>query len=284
VSESGAMRLRDGRDLGYLEWGAPDGAALLAFHGTPGTRRQLAFEDAEATSRSLRCVCLDRPGYGLSSFHDGRTYTSWARDVEEFADRRGIGEFLVLGLSGGGPHALACAAVLGERVRATAAVSSVPPGWVSPLPRLDVRRLVDGARRRGGAEVRIRLARRSPSRAVDRLIRRLTPVDAAIVARPEVRRRLEVDAAEGSSTVARSVVQDRALWEADWGFDLDGMGAAVQLWCGTEDRYVPIGAAQLLRTAMPSATFRELAGAGHFFIFERFWQVVDELRTGVQWP
>jgi pimeloyl-ACP methyl ester carboxylesterase len=268
------MPLADGRRLGWTEFGEGDGPSVLLVHGTPGTRHQLVVDEPGSPQPS-RCFSMDRPGYGLSSFHPARTFTSWAHDVKAFADHVGIERFCVLGFSGGGPNALACAAVLGDRVIGTALVSSVPPkpaGARRPGPVLAVRR-------RLGAELQIRLQRRAPNRALDDFVRGLPPPDAALLGRPEVRRRFYEDLATPSSTAAKAVAQDRALSSRDWGLDLSRITGTVHIWHGTEDRSVPFAAAGVLQAVLPDAAFHEMAGHGHFFVFDRFTEIVGALVT-----
>jgi pimeloyl-ACP methyl ester carboxylesterase len=277
VSDTRTITLADGRELAWIEWGAPDGAVLLFIHGTPGTRHQLRFDEVEARARSLRCINLDRPGFGASTFHRGRTYTSWAHDVESFMDLQGVDQFTVLGLSAGAPHALACAAVLDDRVRATVVVSGVPPNWMRSRNEheTDLQRKFRSAHRGMRTRVRTRLIGRSPRRAVEFLVQTVPPSDAAVVARLDVRRRLELDAASQPRAVARAILQDRELWEGPWELDLGSICTPVHIWHGTEDRSVPVGATHLLRDELQASSYHELEGAGHFFVFERIWEIVD---------
>jgi pimeloyl-ACP methyl ester carboxylesterase len=277
VPDARTITLEDGRRLAWLEWGDPDGEALLFIHGTPGTRHQLVFDEADARARSLRCINLDRPGFGSSTFHDHRTYTTWARDVEAFMDRGGIDRFTVLGLSAGAPHALACAALLHDRVRTTVVVSGVPPNWMASRSEHDtqMRRALRSADRNARTKIRSWAIARSPGRAVDYLVRGLPPSDAAVIARADVRRRLELDASTQPRTVARAIVQDRSLWEGPWGLDLGSIATPVHIWHGTEDRSVPVGVIRLLRDELRASSYHELEGAGHFFVFERIWEIVD---------
>jgi pimeloyl-ACP methyl ester carboxylesterase len=123
------IKTPDGRVLAVAEWGDPDGLPLFALHGTPGGRISYWLDPGIYARYGLRRLTVDRPGYGASTRQKGRTVGDFVRDAEVIAAALGVQEFAVTGGSGGGPHALACAALLGDRVvRCLADVSIAPYG------------------------------------------------------------------------------------------------------------------------------------------------------------
>ncbi len=120
----GTMRLSDGRTLGYAEYGQASGDALLYF-GTSRLEARLLTDAAERAG--IRLIGLDRPGMGLSDFQPGRRLLDWPRDTVDLADRLQIDRFAVVGVSAGGPHALACAHAIPDRLTACGIVSGVGP-------------------------------------------------------------------------------------------------------------------------------------------------------------
>ena len=120
-------RLPDGRRIGYAEYGSVDGLPAIALHGTPGSRFMFALTDEGARARGLRIIAPERPGYGLSDVHHFDTLAETAEDVEAIADALGIGRFALIGVSGGGPHAVAAAARLKDRVLRMALIGPVGP-------------------------------------------------------------------------------------------------------------------------------------------------------------
>lgn len=126
-TDSRTLRLRDGRLLGYAEYGDPGGPALFYFHGFPGSRLEARLGDAVAARNGVRLIALDRPGFGLSHFKPGRTISEWPDDVVELADALGIDRFAVMGVSGGGPYVAACALKIPHRLIGAAMVSSTAP-------------------------------------------------------------------------------------------------------------------------------------------------------------
>src|SRR5262245_41182118 len=111
------MTLGDGRILAFAEWGDRSGRPVLLFHGMPGSR--LLCPDLGATETAgVRLITLDRPGYGRSGPHQGRTLLDSANDVRELADHLSLAHVSIIGWSSGGPHALACARGIPDRVTA----------------------------------------------------------------------------------------------------------------------------------------------------------------------
>ena len=118
---------KDGRRLEWSEFGASDGRPVIAFHGTPSSRLDFAPTDGVARRLGVRVIAPDRPGHGGSSPVRGRTLAGGAADIVELADHLGLDRFAVLGFSGGGPHAFACASQLGDRVSAVVGASAAGP-------------------------------------------------------------------------------------------------------------------------------------------------------------
>jgi pimeloyl-ACP methyl ester carboxylesterase len=112
------IRLGDGRTLGIVECGDPGGIPVLYFHGFPGSRLEVHLADRSAARLNVRLIGIDRPGYGISDFKPGRILIDWPDDVTELADQFGLGRFGVMGISGGGPYAAACAHNIPNRLTA----------------------------------------------------------------------------------------------------------------------------------------------------------------------
>lgn len=292
MRDSSVTVLPDGRDLGWLELGDPAGMPVFAFHGTPGSRLQLAIEDSPIRVAGLRLVCPDRPGYGLSTFQLGRRLVDWPADVAHLADHLGIDRFGVMGISGGGPHSAVCAALLGGRVTSAAIVSGVGP-LADPRATEGMMRsnriITALSRRRSWVlhvafNLQVAALRRWPSRAFDLLVKQLPPADVAILSRPEVRALLELDAVRSSRTAGAAAVQDFELFAADWGFDLGEIKIPVHIWQGDADRNVPPRHARLLHDAIPGSVLHEFAGEGHFMAFDHFEDIGAALKSAVTAP
>lgn len=124
--------LPDGRTLAYAEFGQADGYPVLYFHGAPSSRLEPLLIGDEAFVRlGLRVIAPDRPGIGGSDFQRGRGFSHWPSDVVSLADALGLGQFALLGNSGGGPYVAVCAARIPNRIRAAVIVSG---GWRMDWP------------------------------------------------------------------------------------------------------------------------------------------------------
>ena len=124
----GNIAVGENRQIGFAEFGAPQGRAVFWLHGTPGARRQIPTEARVfAEHENIRLIGIDRPGIGSSTPHQYETVATFADDMRTIADTLGIDKMAVVGLSGGGPYTLACAAAMPERVVVAGVVGGVAP-------------------------------------------------------------------------------------------------------------------------------------------------------------
>ena len=122
-----SMTLKDGRQLGFAEYGSPDGKPIFFFHGLPGCRLDASHFHKVALSNHYRLIGIDRPGMGLSTINENRSILSWADDVEEFANHLALQKFAIMGHSGGAPFVAACAYRIPERLDGVAIVAGMGP-------------------------------------------------------------------------------------------------------------------------------------------------------------
>jgi pimeloyl-ACP methyl ester carboxylesterase len=259
----------------------------MAFHGTPGSRLQMATFDLPMQAAGIRFVCPDRPGYGLSTFQPGRRLVDWPRDVAHLADHMEIDRFALIGVSGGGPHAAACAAVLGSRITSLAVVSGVgrlgDPAAIEGMTRAN-RLFTELLRHRSFAsraviDIGVDALCHWPERVLDFWMRYLPPSDVAVLSRPQVRSMAELDAVRSPRTVGRSAAQDFELFASDWGFDLASIEVPVDIWQGEADRNVPPQHARLLHAAIPGSVLHEIVGEGHFMMIDHIAEISAALEA-----
>jgi pimeloyl-ACP methyl ester carboxylesterase len=287
-TREGTLALPDGRRIGWLEEGAANGRPVFAFHGLPGSRRQRHPDPAVAEAAGARVIHIERPGFGWSSPAPGRRLADWPRDVAACADALGLGRFAIAGISGGGPYAVACLHVLGERLTRVAVVSGVGPPGSMPRGMMPLARLGFALAPRWPALVRAvvrplaRLAVRAPDRYLARIARHMDASDRPILARPAVRAMFAEDYPAAFAQGIRPTVEDLALLASPWGFAIGGFTPGtppcpVAFWHGDADRMVPASASDALAAAIPGAELHRLPGEGHFAVFDRWADVLGWL-------
>jgi pimeloyl-ACP methyl ester carboxylesterase len=256
------LTVSSGRVVRYCCYGSQAGLPVVSLAGTPGTRWERPGVVSAMGQQGLRVVVPDRPGYGGSDRQPGRTVADVAADVATVARAQGWAQFAVTGFSGGGPHALACAALLPGRVTCCAAVATpVPPG----TPGADI--FADTAT--GEAED-FRLALRGEEALrpylQDRAGNALAQLEAG---GPALAPGEPADADQGRVSRLRAAYLGLDGWIDDvialahpWGFDLDGIDVPVSIWSGATDTRVPRGHADWLLAQLPAAQGYEHPG-GH---------------------
>jgi pimeloyl-ACP methyl ester carboxylesterase len=289
-AEDGVLVLTGGRRLGYADYGQPGGEPVFYFHGHPGSRLEARFAHEAAAAAGFRVIALDRPGCGLSDFQPGRAIADWPSDVTEAADVLGIDRFSVAGASGGGPYALACAWKLPGRVVRAAVISGVAPFQVAgntagmhwqnrvffPL----------AARWPAVARAVMRSMRRSvigrPERTIEALARAMSPADAEIVRRAEVRPVLIADIIEAFRQGADGAAHDMVLLGRPWGFSLREIEQEVYLWQGEADTLVPPAMGRYQAEQIPRCHATMIPGAGHLLIIDRMPDLMNAFRQATQ--
>ncbi|ADP70914.1 alpha/beta hydrolase fold protein [Rhodomicrobium vannielii ATCC 17100] len=289
AGEPRTLALSGGRKLAWSEYGDDAGLPVFVFHGTPGSRLMYRLADAPARRLGLRLISPDRPGFGASDFQPGRKLVDWPGDVAALADRLGIGRFAVAGVSGGGPYAAACAALLPDRVMAAALVSPVgpmcPPEGPANLPRGEAiffRSMPHYTLAMTGVFSLSRaLFKAAPDAMFRGLMRRAGPADAPILSRPEVKANVLAGVIEGIRPGIRGVVQEFRIFSERWDIPFEAIEAPFLLWQGLADRNVPVSAALHLGELVPQCRPVRVVGAGHYWIFDHMEEVLGALKDSI---
>lgn len=279
--------LPDGRPLAYQVLGDPAGRPVLALHGTPGSWRQLACLDSAARDRRIAMIAPDRAGYGGSGHDPARTIASGARDLGELVTHLGVDGCAVVGLSGGGPTALAAGVVLAGRVSAVATVGGVAPLVPrDPSVSLPPGRLMTRAAGRSEAVARalfapaVRLGRVHPERALGRLARLMAEPDARLLREDAgVRDALLDDLRHPSPSTARAVARDMWLFARPWDVNVASLAVPTHVWHGRADRNVPVAHARLIAARCPAAVLHIVDGGGHL-LMSHIGEIVSSVTGG----
>lgn len=278
----GAVRLPDGRSLGWAEWGPPDGVPVLLCPGA-ATSRWLGFgaDAADAVDAvdalGVRLVSVDRPGLGVSTPAPGRTFFDFADDIRRLAVLRGLGRPPVVGNSQGAPFALACAerGVAGALALVSAADEVAAPEFAGALA-ADLRGLVEkSVRDPAGAEAFF--ANFDADAMWDMVMGGSPECDLAVYQDPgfatAYRRALDEGFAQGAAGYAR----DTVLAMGRWPFALAQLSVPVDIWYGEEDTVHSPDNGAFLSTRIPGAHRRVVPGIGGALLWTRSEQILGVL-------
>jgi pimeloyl-ACP methyl ester carboxylesterase len=274
------LRVEDGRTLRVYDGGGPEAAyaiTLVWLHGSPQTGAPLEPLLSAAAGRGIRLLSYGRPSYGGSSPHPGRKVASAAADVAQLADVFGVSRFAVIGYSGGGPHALACGALLAGRVTGVVSMAGLAPftgdfDWFAGM-------VSDGALRAalGGREARARYA---ASAEFDE--DSFTPADWAALSGAWAS--LGEDAGRAAAAGADGEIDDDVAFAAPWGFDVARIEAPVLLVQGGQDRIVPPSHADWLMNHCRRSQLWFHPYDGHVSILGACPLAMDWLKAHVEGP
>lgn len=273
----------------YLVEGPAGGRPLVMHHGTPGVAMVLRPVAEAATRHGMRFVTHSRPGYRDSTPHPGRRVGDVADDVAALLNAIGADDFVTLGWSGGGPHALACAALLPDQCRAAAIIAGVAPydaeglDWLAGMGEENIAEFgaaatstaaLDGFLAEAGAE----LKNVQPDDVINAFGDLLSTVDQAA---------LSGGLADYLAEACRAAVStgydgwrdDDLAFLADWGIDLRSIRVPVSIWQGDQDRMVPRDHGRWLGEHVPGATTHLVPGEGHLSLINNIDTIVAQLAT-----
>ena len=269
----GNIAVGDDRQIGFAEFGDPQGRAVFWLHGTPGARRQIPREARiYAQDNGIRLIGIDRPGIGSSTPYQYENVRAFAGDLETIADVLGVGNMTVIGLSGGGPYTLACAAAMPDRIVAIAVLGGVAP-TVGPEAisggLMSLGSTIAPVLERAGLPFRlaasgfIHLIRPVAEPALYAYARVSPEADRQLLVRPEFKAMFLDDLLNGSRKQLAAPFADIIVFARDWGFRLDEVKVPVRWWHGDKDHIVPFAHGQHVVARLPDAELFHLPGESH---------------------
>lgn len=284
------VRTGDGRTLLVERSGDLRGQPVFLLHGMPGSRVGPRPRGMVLFHRGIQLISYDRPGYGGSDRHAGRRVVDVAQDVAAIADAIGVERFAVVGRSGGAPHALACAALLPERVTRAAALVPLAPrdadglDWFEGMTAYNVvhfRSAFSTPDRYVAQLIRRSAAIRSdPARLLDDLRRDLTDDDRRIVSDTGIRAMLLRNYQEALRTSPYGWIDDALALCRPWGFELSAIRAPVLLWHGKKDVFSPASHSCWLAGRIPRVTTVLDPAAAHFAALQALPAVLTWILEG----
>jgi pimeloyl-ACP methyl ester carboxylesterase len=280
---------RGGRVLRVRDAGQPDGAAVMYFHGTPGSRLDLRFGEDVAAAYGVRLITFDRPGYGGST-PAPFGLASIAADAHAIADELGVERFATLGLSGGGPPALAAATAGGGRVTRVGVSSGAGPFQHVPgaLAALDDNdraavALLPGdpagaaAAFAAGFDALAELAEPGGPGIVAAFEQLLSARDGELLREPRLAANFEETMREALRQGGSGGGWDNVSWVGAWDIDLSAITCPVLLWYGTDDRMAPPEHGLWLSQNLSAAELIMREGEGHLGILEHLGDMLQAL-------
>jgi len=276
----------DGRMLRVYEGGDPKGRPVLMQHGTPMCGRLFGPNDEDAARRGIRLIGYDRPGYGGSTRAPGRHVVDCVADVSDIADALELERFATWGISGGGPHALACAARCDDRLVATASLAAVAPYDADGLDWLDgmgeenhveFGKVLEGedALRPYLEQERDALLAAQPEDLVAVMETLLGPEDRAVLTGRLAEYFLACDD-HGLEPGVDGWLDDDFAFLEPWGFEVAAIATPVLVVHGDDDRFVPVSHGHWLAARIPGVEVRIVPDDGHLTLIERRMREVND--------
>lgn len=251
------LRLKNGWTVAYAEYGDPNGTPAFYFHGFPGSRLDWAFSDPDniAAKMNIRIIALDRPGMGMSDFQPERAILDWPDAVIDVADFLQFDKFAVIGISGGGPYAAACAFKIPERLTKTLIISGMGPSnapqmkkgmsWTIPGKSFLSKKMLLALFNTG--------LQKDPEKFVARSKAQFPEVDRQILDKPEATRIYIDMLREAFRSGTAGVDHEAGLYKNPWGFKLEDISGEVHIWHGELDLNVPVVVARYVADNIPNS-------------------------------
>jgi pimeloyl-ACP methyl ester carboxylesterase len=283
IAVDSQISLPDGRSLAFAEVGDAHGYPVFFFHGAPGSRLSLKAWTARFAGHGLRVICPDRPGYGGSSPQPSRAMADIKADLAHVADALGVDRFVVAGHSSGGPYAIACAALLPDRVAGAVALSGVTDmRWSGAWDGFfDTERDLMRLSEERSVEARcIELFGADGSRFLDAPGLDFSQPDLAALADRRIARGLDAAIREAFRQGVCGYAQDIFVQGRPWSFDAGATTAPTLVVHGDSDTIVPVGHSRHSAELIAGAVLRILPGHGHLSILAELPALCAELTQG----
>jgi len=284
------ITLQDARKLGFNEYGPANGTPLFYFHGSPSARIEFCLfgNDTLLDELNIRLVAPDRPGNGLSDFQPDRKMMDWPADISALADHLNLDRFAILGYSGGGPYAAACALSIPERITRAGIVSGTAPFVIPGLAdniNKDSRNFMDLSHQKPWLSRTILrmmglMTRLMPDKVIANALAALPEPDQATVAFPEVQQGFLSMIQEALRSGPRGAQHDTRLMVTEWDFMPEKIQMPVWLWHGEEDKNAPIAMGRYMANAISKSQAKFYPGEGHLSLFKKYAKEIIQTLAG----
>lgn len=270
-----SIHLQDGRHIGLTQYGDLEGFPVFFFHGTPGSRVMFLDDDPISQELGIRLICLDRPGFGLSTPLPDRTILDWAKDVLEVADDLGIQHFSVMGVSGGGAFAAGCAYQLPDRVLSAALISSTTPFRDGKPPKSMLRENKLAFFLSKKFPWLLKASYRSQKKMIENKPEKfkklakngnkhLHPWDRQFLQTDEQLEMMMTHLHEATRQSVDECIREPILLSKPWAFDMKDIQIPVDVWHGKEDTMAPFVEIENIARTISNVKTYYIDQAGHF--------------------
>jgi pimeloyl-ACP methyl ester carboxylesterase len=267
--------LTDGRKLAVIEYGDKQGLPVMFFHGTPGSRLLFLEDDEVSKALGIRLISLDRPGFGLSDPKPNRTLLDWADDINEAANYLKLDMFSIIGVSGGGAFAAACAYKLAPRLHSVSLVASTTPFVNGKCPKgtMTANKIAFFLARKVPWLVKMsyrstkKLLEKQPEKFMEQNKKgnkHLHEWDRQFLQTDEQLKGLIMHMGEAFRVSVDECVNEPVLLAKPWGFSFKDFTVPIDVWHGEEDRMAPAAEMKKAAAAIPNCYTHFISGAGHF--------------------
>jgi pimeloyl-ACP methyl ester carboxylesterase len=282
---SQTIKLKDGRTLGFAEYGDPKGNPIFYFHGWPASRFNAAIYDSLTKKLHIRMIAPDRPGFGLSDYKKNRTLLDFPDDIQELADYLNIKKFATMGVSGGGPYAVVCAYKIPKWLTKTGIVVGLgqirgPESvegllWMGKLGWLNYGK--HPWIRRGAAVMQYFNVRYGIFLGLSRFA--WGKADRKLLADPEMDKRITETIREAFHHGYEGPELDLKLYSTDWGFDLKDIRSKVYLWYGEKDQNASPEMGKYYAKMIPKSNLKTFPNEGHLISVTHAEEILKTLTT-----
>ena len=278
--------LKDGRKLGFAEYGKADGYPIIYCHGSQSSRLEMHYDLSFILKNDLRIIAIDRPGHGISDFNPNGSILGFARDVKELTEHLTIEKFSVAGMSAGAPFALGISCLFPEHVYKTAIISGFAPFTKENKRHLsrDVKLMLGLAKSfpfllRFLLRIQAKQIRNKPKKALQSFLKIMSEPDQLILQNEQVINVMESMFKEAFRNGSKGVAYEISnLLVRDWEFKLNEIVIPITFWQGEKDNNVPFKWAEFMKNQIKGARLEKYPEEGHLLIFQHAEEIFTNLK------
>lgn len=268
------IELSDGRHLSFYEYGVDSGNPVFYFHGFPGSHldTEIFYADELARKFNLRIIACDRPGYGDSENDPDRALLDWPEDIVAVADHLNLDKFSILGYSGGGPYALACAYKIPDRLDQVVVISGMAPFdanmakkgmsmFIPKMPGFMQNIILNGM---------AKSINEDPEKLITSMNKNIPVIDQEAMKDPEIRQAFINLIKEAYKQGSGGSKTDAGIYKSEWGFKLEQIKHLIQSWHGEEDLNILIETAEDVASKLPNCEYELFPNQAHISLLAQY--------------